>query len=566
VKLLFVARHFTYFRNYDAAIRELAARGHRVHLAVERQEKLGGEAAIEALARDCDGVTVGMVPERHVDAWGGMARRLRLGLDYIRYLEPFYDGAPLRRIRARERTPRLLVSLAHPPGVGGARWRAGAARVLHALDRTLPPPASIVEYLRQQQPDALLITPLVDLGSQQIDYVRAARQLGIPTGLAVWSWDHLTSKARLREYPERVFVWNETQRGEAIHGHHVPADRVVVTGAQCFDHWFGRTPSRSRDALCGGLGLPADRPLVLWVGSGLVQGSPPEPPVVREWLAQLRRCGDPVLERASVLIRPHPAYASGFAGADLSEFGPVAIWGSNPVDEGSRSDYFDSLYHSAAVVGINTSAFIEAAIVGREVLAILDDRFRDSQEGTEHFRYLLHIGGGLLRVSRDWRSHLDQLGEALRRPPGAGHPHGAFLESFVRPRGLAHPATPDFVAAVEELAACRVDVPQPSRAAAVRRAVLGSAVRLASRVADESLVRLRHLRAVERWLSSARELNVIVRNRRSREAKAQREAERRAAKIAAKHARRAEREVEWQRHRAARAAQDAQKKAMRRAQ
>jgi hypothetical protein len=48
----------------------------------------------------------------------------------------------------------------------------------------------------------------------------------------------------------------------------VPSDRVVVTGAQCFDQWFDRRPSRSRQELCDQLGLPADRPIVLYVCSG----------------------------------------------------------------------------------------------------------------------------------------------------------------------------------------------------------------------------------------------------------------------------------------------------------
>ena len=90
----------------------------------------------------------------------------------------------------------------------------------------------------------MLLTPLIDLGSSQIDYLRAARALGIPTALCVWSWDHLSSKALIRECPDRVFVWNETQKREAVELHRVPAERVVVTGAQCFDHWFDRTPSR----------------------------------------------------------------------------------------------------------------------------------------------------------------------------------------------------------------------------------------------------------------------------------------------------------------------------------
>ena len=520
MRILFIARHFTYFRNYDSALRELAARGHTLHLAVEKQDAIGGRQAVEVLARECPPITFGEVPDRRDDQWSDLARRLRFGLDYLRYLEPFYDDAPLRRVRARERTPLALGRLADPPLVRGHAWRRLVGRVVHGLDLAIPPPQMIVDYLREQQPDVLLITPLVDLGSQQIDFVRAARQLGIPTGLAVWSWDHLSSKAYIREAPERVFVWNGTQRQEAVDVHRVPADRVVVTGAQCFDHWFDRRPSRTREEFCRQLGLPVDRPIVLWVCTGLIMGSPPEPPFVREWLTTLRASADPRVATAGVLVRPHPGQAHNWDGVDLSDLGPVAIWGGNPVDNQTRADYFDSLYHASAVAGINTSAFIEAGIVGREVLALLPPAFHDNHEGTVHFRYLLEIGGGLLRVSRDFPAHLQQLSAALSRPASPEHPHRAFLESFVRPGGLGQPATPVFVAAVEALGACPVaDAAAP--ASAVNRHIVDTLVRHASRP------------RWERWYLSPREYESAEKLRGHLEEKAKARAAARRAREAA---------------------------------
>jgi hypothetical protein len=486
MKILFIMRHHTYVRNYDAALQELARRGHQVHLAmeIERQE---GMDAVKALAREWPGITHGRVPEPIVDTWSLVSQRLRLGFDYLRYLDPFYDTATLRRERARNRTPRLLIALADPPLLRGERWRRLVGGFLHALDRAVPPPPVIVDFVRSVQPDLVMITPLVDLGSRQIDYLRAARLLGIPTVLPVWSWDHLSSKALLREPPERILVWNHTQRDEAIQVHRVPAARVVVTGAQCFDHWFTRRPVRTREQFCAQLGLPADRPVILYVCTGLIMGSPPEPPFVLSWLQAVRASHDPMVAGAGVLIRPHPSQAAAWEGVDLSAYGPVALWGANPVDDATRGDYFDSLYHSNAVVGLNTSAFIEAGIVGREVLAILPPEFHDNQAGTVHFRYLLNIGGGLLRVSRELEAHVGQLGEALRRPPSAEHPHRVFLESFVRPNGLDVAATPAFVAAIEQMAGYTVTAATPPPA--WRRRALGLAAKAFVRLTGESIVR-----------------------------------------------------------------------------
>ena len=498
MRILFIARHFTYFRNYDSVLRQLASRGHQIHLAIEQKEVLGGRQAVEKLARECPTISFGELPPRPHDQRLEVAQRLRRGLDYLRYLERFYDGMPLLRVRARNRTPLGLVRLAEIRA--GRLWRRGLVHALHRIESTIAPPQVVVDYVRDQKPDVVLITPLVGLGSQQIDFVRAARQLGIPTALAVWSWDHLSSKAFIRDCPERVFVWNETQRNEAVTLHRVASERVVVTGAQCFDHWFDRRPSRTREAFCAQLGLPADRPIVLYVCSSLIYGSAAEAPFVREWLTRLRAHPDPRVASAAVLVRPHPSKMAQWEGFDLSDLGPVARWGGNPINEDARADYFDSLYHSSAVVGINTSAFIEAGIVGREVLAILPEQFHDNHLGTAHFRYLLEIGGGLLRVSSDVSEHLAQLSMALVRPPTSIHPHRAFLESFVRPRGIDSAATPLFVEEVERLRDVPVAATAPQSTA------------WPSRVAEALAARVNE-RRYETWALSARELESVRRIR-----------------------------------------------------
>ena len=421
MNILFVARHFTYFRNFESVIRLLAERGHAVHLAAERDEQLGGSAMVDELVHRYPAVTAGDAPGREVDDWLPATSRLRLAYDYLRYLHPMFDGTPRLRSRAAERAPAFAVSF------GDSRWSRWAparrlvAGVLRQAEAALPPSPRIEAFLRQQQPDVMLITPLVGvIESPQPDYVRAARRLGIPAALCVWSWDHLSSKALIRDMPDRVLVWNDIQRDEALRLHGVPPERVVVTGAQCFDRWFDRTPSRSRGAFLAAAGLPADRPFVLYVGSALFRGSPSEAAFARQWIEAVRRSPDPRLHQAGILVRPHPQRRAEWESEDLSALPGVAVWGGNPVTEQARHDYFDALFHSAAVVGLNTSAFLEAGIAGRAVLAILPPEFSDNQEGTIHFHYLTTAGGGLLRTSRSLDSHVAPLSAAAGRSAEEG--------------------------------------------------------------------------------------------------------------------------------------------------
>ena len=136
----------------------------------------------------------------------------------------------------------------------------------------------------------------------------------------------------------------------------------------------------------------------------------------------------------------------------LERFGNVALFGRNPVSPDAQADYFDSLYHSHAVIGLVTSGFLEAAVVGRPVYSLLLPEMQMYQEGMQHFRYLIDVEGGLLKVTRNFPDHLTALALALRQPERRDEQNLKFVRAFVRPQGLDVPATPAFVAAGEQLA------------------------------------------------------------------------------------------------------------------
>jgi hypothetical protein len=533
MRILFLGRHFTYFRNFESVLRDLASRGHQLHLAVEQDESLGGSKLVQSLVAEFPNVTAGLLPDRPEDDWTWTATRLRLGLDYLRYQHPVFDRASKLRERSRGRTPGAFVTLGNAVHAAGGWARRGAEHLLRRFERAVPETPSIRAFVEMQTPDVMLLTPLIDLGSSQIDYLRAAQALDVPTALCVWSWDHLSSKALIRECPDRVFVWNETQKREAIDLHRVPADRVVVTGAQCFDHWFERTPSRTHEQFCGALGLDAGRPYVLWVCSALIHGSLPEAPFVVDWIRRLRASADPALRNVGVLVRPHPSRMAEWESIEIRSLG-AAVWGSNPVDESTRADYFDSIFHSVAVVGLNTSAFIEAGIVGRPVLTIIVPEFEENQYGTVHFDYLVTAGGGLVTVGNGFDEHLSQLARTIAAPL---NDRKSFVRDFVRPLGLDHSATPVFVNAVEAMQGLRVEP--------VHADVLAPVWRWALR----RIAALKGKERFERWTLSPREQVTAERRRTLREQKAIRRAMSRAAKDANRQRKLQEREARLEAYR-----------------
>ena len=446
MKILFVMRHSGFVRNFEAVIVELARRGDHVHLALEIPREQAELA--ERLAAGHPTVTVGVAPLR-TDAWRGLTYELRDAIDALRYLGEAYAGAPKLRERGLRTLP-IALQLATRP-----RWMR-SPRALRLLDRTLrrllaaiPTDPGLDAFIAAQAPDRVLVTPLVALPLQD-DVVRSARAAGVPTALAVASWDNLTNKGLIREPVDRVIVWNEAQRHEAVEHHGVPAQRVAVTGAHTYDHWFAWRPSTTREAFCAAVGLPADRPIVLYLCSSKFI-APTEPEFVRRWLRGLR-ASDAPLRDAAVLIRPHPASGSFWADMQLDDGGPTVVWpplGADPRSTGAKSDYFDSMYHAAAAVGINTSALIELAIVGRPAFTLLDPEFASTQTGTLHFAHLTDTAGGILTTARTPEEHYAQLAAAV----AAGEvSREAFLLEFVRPRGLEERAAPIAADEIEQLA------------------------------------------------------------------------------------------------------------------
>jgi hypothetical protein len=455
LSILFVMRHSGFVRNFEAAIDELASRGHRVHLAFELTREQADVA--ERLAERHRGVTVGSAPVR-ADRWKHFAFDLRAAVDALRYRGAAYADAPKLRERGLRGAPGWLRALT---AIGPFARPAALRRLdvfLRRLLAALPPDPAIERFLHERAPDILLVTPLV-AGPTQDDVVRSARRRRIPTVLPVTSWDNLTNKGLVREPVDRVIVWNEAQREEAVEHHGVAPERVAVVGAHSYDHWFGWAPSRERAAFCREVGLPADRPILLYLCSSKFV-APEEPAFVRRWLADLR-AGPAPLPDTPVLIRPHPATGEWWRNADLGDFGPVAVWppvGADPRDAQAKAGYYDSMHHAAAAVGINTSALIELAIIGRPAFTLLDRQFRDTQAGTLHFAHLTGAGGGILTATATRDEHHRQLVDALTAAREPDH-RRAFLRAFVRPRGLDRPAAPLLAEAVET---ARAEEPAPT--------------------------------------------------------------------------------------------------------
>ena len=433
----------------------LAARGHEVDLVTERFGKSEWPDSVLALAATCPGVRLSTMPSLAQDRWWELATRFRQARFYLRFLEAQYRGMPGLLERARSRAPEPAIRLAEAAGTGRLGRRL-LGKALDLLDQSTRTASAFHDYLRELQPDLVVVTPLIVLKTCQLDLTRAAMELGIRNVFGVASWDHLSSKGELTLQPQQVLVWNDVQKREAVELHDLPGERILVTGSQVFDDWFVREPSMSREAFCARVGLRADRPILLYVCSALLEGSAPESGFVVRWARHLRASGDPLLRDCGILVRPHFKRGDDWKQVTFDGIDNIVRWpalGAVPDDAMSKTDYFDSLYHASAVVGLNTSALIEAGILGRPVHTVLLPEFRNSQEGTVHFKYLLEGPDALLRATRTLDAHAADVAATLAGRDTDPERSARFVRAFVRPGARDVPSTIRVVDALEALAA-----------------------------------------------------------------------------------------------------------------
>ncbi len=470
MKILLVLKQHHFVRPFIGTLRELTERGHVITVAWQGKQAVGAEQ----LKRDLDfpGITV-----RHVPGHRGASRRevatFRRAANYLRYLAPAYRDAAKLRGRAFLKFASLIFEKRSGPtdawGEFGTRLtdreRARLQELLTFVEALLPPDEACDAIVADEQPDTLLVSPLVELNSSvQVEFVKSAQRRGIPVGMLVYSWDNLSTKGGLHVMPDKVFVWNERQRREAVRLHGVPKDRLVVTGAPRFDAYAACHRHLTRDTFAAAAGLDPIPPIVAYLcSSAFVAGD--EMPFIRRWLAALRRSKVPALRDCNVIVRPHPDVplvdvAMPAERVTWPELPDVAADIRRPFEDPraivmntssvNPQGLFEYLTHATAVVGLNTSAEIEAALVGKPVFTVeMDGSASSGQRGTLHFYYLLKENGGFVEHATSLDEHCAQLEPVLveerRRVPLIARK----ARRFVRPHGWDIPVSTVLADAIE---------------------------------------------------------------------------------------------------------------------
>jgi len=453
MKFLFVGRNPSIFVQYERVVRRLVDHGHDVFFLLNsmswRNAKMDVKIFAEYKAEHPDQFDF----KQAVKPAGIGAAILRLTREILNYAAYIRDDNPVSVSpymidRAAQTIPKPFDMIARIRLVRNLFLkRSYGLKFLRAFERLVSPDKSVTDCIRRIKPDLLIASPFIFSRSEETEYVKCAKAIGIRTTAAIFSWDNLTSKGIFQVIPDSVLVWNNAQIEELSRIHKVCADCAVATGAPSLDFWFEQKPSMTAPDFLVAHGLPPDKPYILYLCSSQTIARN-EHEFVAELIDLLQkeignRC-------PSIMIRPHPLNLRIWD--DFKRDGVIIVPRDNRdifYSKSARNLFFESFHYCSCVMGLNTTAMIEAAICDKPCMSVVDSRFSSTQENSGHFHHL--SDAGILYTAHNISETPSLLKEVLDGDSKANCRRD-FVAGFVRPCGIDQPAGRVTAEVLEELA------------------------------------------------------------------------------------------------------------------
>ncbi len=292
----------------------------------------------------------------------------------------------------RGHTASVRIRLMEARANGIIRWRGVKALVGRAIlapwspngspydlsDRLVSHP-EIERLFDEHRPD-LVVCASPGLVFSEVPLLRTARRRGVPAMVIDASWDNFTNKLIPVRQADRLVVWNDIMKQQAVRLHGYRPEAVSVSGAAQFDAHFRAQARCSRDEFFARIGADPSRRLIALTTTPRALYRHHNF-VLRELAAAI---ADGRLANAQVLVRLHPrdeveAYRECSSLPHIIIEKPFRP--SVTVADGLAIDVMpehqrhlgDTLCHADAVVNVASTITIEACIFDTPVVNICFD-------------------------------------------------------------------------------------------------------------------------------------------------------------------------------------------------
>ena len=446
-KILFFVKSLRFLRYFKSVVEALLRRGFAVHIVFDSEK-------VEKPSDD----SLGQFAKSHpFFSWENGPLRTDVWARFITACRNIRNYAFLVRIGAMKRhTDRMFqyLPLAFRRVINQMPF-IRFALALHFVDfclsvceRLVPPDAGITKYIRKTKAHIVLVSYRnFPCTSPDIDYLKSAKKIRIPSAIITPSWDNLTTKSLIQIRSDAVLIWNEEHARSVYLYHRVPQHTVKITGAPQFDVWFNRrAPFQTRDEFTTAFSLNPRQRFLLYISSASAGRRNPD--AIRSLREACDKSTDANVRAAHILVRPYPGYESF---SRISGIQGVTVLPAPAENRRTLRDdglFYDSIFHSFSAVALDSAAFFDVMAIGRPGIVYRDAHFADIQSA-EHFSALMDQSALYQTASKsEFASVLSDLIAGVDQL--ASH-RAAYLAQFIRPRGIARDASEAVADEVEKL-------------------------------------------------------------------------------------------------------------------
>jgi hypothetical protein len=323
------------------------------------------------------------------------------------------------------RTESVRIRLEEARAAGAIRWigvKSLAGRLLvepftrrgsrYALSDLLVSHPTMDRLFDQYRP-ALVIAASPGLVFSELPLLRTARRRRVRTVAMDASWDNFTNKLVPVRPVDRLLVWNEIMKAQAVELHGYDPASISVVGAPQFDVHFRGEPRSSRAAFFERIGADPGRKLLTLTTTPRSLYSHHDH-VLRELLGAIAR-GE-IAQSVQILVRLHPrdefdAYRE-FAGAPhviIEKPFRETVKGADGLAVDVMPEHqrhlADTMCHSDVALNVASTIAIEACIFDTPVVNIAFDDREDTpfvRSAKRYYRFTHYVNlmnRGALRVA-----------------------------------------------------------------------------------------------------------------------------------------------------------------------
>lgn len=173
-------------------------------------------------------------------------------------------------------------------------------RAARVLDQWIAPARDYHQLFTKYQFDLIFSTSVIE--DVDVELMKTAQEYHVPIIGMAKTWDTL-SKINMRIAPEKLIVWGEYSRIEAMKYSAYSEKDILVCGIPQFDFYHDDQIKLTREDFCQVMGLDPTKKIIVFGSEGKVT---PHDPEIAHMIADA--IADGTIRHAQLLVRPHFMY------------------------------------------------------------------------------------------------------------------------------------------------------------------------------------------------------------------------------------------------------------------